>query len=692
MSFSKENFIDDYISETNEHLDNITKSILILKESPHDAKVISEILRQLHTIKGISRMLDFLTVESLSHGLEDVFKAILEDHFDFSENILKLTLNTIDQIKRILSRIKTEHDDKTDITLFLDTIEKASLGLFFNPDILEADSQDSFNLIDDSEGNGNAIENITSIRINLNRINEIIRSFDNLIIRQFRFKHDLEKFEKKLKKTDGKIHELPRQLKEDLSLTENAVFDIQHLILNMRMLPLNIVLNPLRREIEKDAISLNKNIHFDIPETDLMLDKTILEQLKEILMHLVRNSIDHGIESPEERIKLGKKEDGLISISTAQTSNHLVITVSDDGRGIQYDKIRAKASEVFPEAKDRISVMDEKELQQYLFEPGFSTSETPTSLSGRGLGLDIVRTTMKKIKGKIQIQTAKEQGTTFKLTMPLSLATQQGLFVTTGNMRFMIPSHYIHEIIDGDKQNILSMQGQNFLCINNQFIPIHYLSTVFGGQRSDSENAIIVLEYLETQIAVIVKTIEEYENVVVTSLPSIMKDMNSLQGVVYDDNYSIIPILNIPDIMQRLRGLLGYDLKKYKIKNEKKVYTILIVDDSLMTQQIEQSIFESDSYVVKTASDGIEALDQLKSFRIDAIVTDINMPRMDGATLLSNIRRMEEYNSIPVIVVSGAYDPEEKSRFIEAGAQAFIVKSQFQRGNLLQAVKELLGD
>lgn len=693
MPFSRDSFIDDYISEMNDHLDDVSNAVFDLKKTPENIPLITEILRHLHTIKGSSRMLDFLTMETLSHGLEDVYKSILEERFEFNDNLVKLSIAVIECMKRILVKIQNDRDDKADVSIFVETMEKAVAGLFFSTEILESINEGTFNSEDENNYEDESLENITSIRVNINRINEIIRTFDNLIIRQFRFKHQLENFEKRLKKSDGKeLKEIPRQLKEDLSLTENAIFETQSLILNLRMLPLNIVLNPLKREIEKDAVTLKKNIRLNIPETDFMLDKVILEQLKEILMHLVRNSIDHGIEPPQEREQAGKNPDGIISITTVQASNHLIITVSDDGRGIQYDKVRETALARFPESSEKISSMTEKELQQYLFLSGFTTADSATSLSGRGVGLDIVRSDMKKIKGKIQINSVSGKGTTFKLTIPLSLATQQGLFVTASGMKFMIPSHYIHEIIDGEGQNILTMQGQNFLSIHDQFIPVYYLSSILGGRKTERENSFIVLEYLDTQIAVIVKSIEQYENVVVTALPAIMRKMNSLQGVVYDENYSIIPILNIPDIMQRMRSLLSYDMKKYKAKNEKRTHTVLIVDDSVTTREIEQAIFESDGYTVKTAGDGIEALEKLRAFHIDAIITDISMPRMDGIILLNNIRRTEEYNSIPVIVVSGAYDPEEKQKFLEAGAQAFIVKSQFQRGNLLQAVKELLGE
>ena len=159
---------------------------------------------------------------------------------------------------------------------------------------------------------------------------------------------------------------------------------------------------------------------------------------------------------------------------------------------------------------------------------------------------------------------------------------------------------------------------------------------------------------------------------------------------MFDENYSIIPILNIPNIIQRLKKLVAYDLKKSRVKGMKKTYSILVVDDSSTTREIEAAIFESAGYAVESAVDGVDALNKLNEKHIDAVITDIAMPRMDGNILLSNIRRQDQYNNMPVIVVSGAYDPEAKKQFIDAGAQAFIVKSDFQRGNLLQAVEELL--
>ncbi len=689
MEFSSAAFTDSFIEETAEHLETLNNGVIDLKKDPKNLDIQALILRELHTIKGTARMLGFTVIEKLSHGLEDVFKGIREKQFDLSDRIVTLSYATAEEIKRAIKQIKTSGTDAIDCSTVTKVLEKAASGMFFSVDELETIQEH----IEDTDENDDSLENITSIRIDISRINDIIRSFDNLIINQFRFKNQLEEFERKLvAQNSGSIRELPKQLKEDLLLTENAIFDTQHELLDLRMLPLSMVLTPLRQEIEQDAIRLSKNIDFDIPATSFMLDKAILEKLKEILLHLVRNSIDHGIETVEERVAAGKSPNGKISVTSQQVASHIVLTVSDDGRGIQYEKIRKKAESLFPEQKATIATLTEKELQQYLFMSGFSTTDKPGALSGRGVGLDVVRTAMESIKGQIHVKTSAGQGTSFELTIPLSLATQQGLFVYTGNLKLMIPSHYIVEVLDCDPAGFTMMQGQSYVHLHNELIPVYYLSSITGTAKNEHATSLIVVEYLETQIAIIVDSISQYENVVVNPLPPILGGLQALQGVVYDENYAIIPILNIPDIIRRLKGLLSYDLKKYQSKNTRKTYSVLIVDDSATTRQIEQSIFETAGYRVETAEDGIIALELLKVKKIDCIVTDIKMPRMDGLVFLSNVRRLEEYAETPVIVVSGVYDPETKEKFISGGAQAFIVKSEFQRGNLLQAAKELLGD
>lgn len=694
MSFSKDAFIEGFIAETHEHLNSINESLVLLINNVKDKNVLNSLMRELHTIKGTARMLGFPKIEQLSHGLEDVFNGIRGEKYDLTNNIAQLAFFSLDFISEILAKIKDGQDEPEDISKYLKLYKVASSGIFFTTEEIDKKkkrvAEENKDRVTDNIGK---LENITSIRIELSRIDEVVRTFDNLIIRQFRFKHQLEKFEETLSSSNmNGENELPRQLKEDMILTENAIFEVQRQILDLRMLPLDIILKPIRNETEREALKMQKIIELDIPKTDFMLDKTVLEQMSEILLHLVRNSLDHGIEDAEYRKRNGKPERGKISIRASQVSNYLKITVSDDGRGIDYERVRKKAIEMNFSQEKQIMEMSEHELQQFLYQSGLSTKDTVSELSGRGVGLDVVRMDMEKIKGKIHIYSEKNKGTSFELTVPISLATQQGLFVHTNNMKFMIPSQYIVEILDAESANFSSIRGKTFINIRNSLIPVHYIATLLGAETSNTTSTIIVVEHLETQMAIGVDRIEEYSNVVVTPLPPILQNMNSLQGVIYDENYAIIPILNIAEIMQRLNKVVTYDIKRYQSKTGTKVQTILVIDDSTTTRQIEQMIFEKEGYNVEAAKDGLEALEILRVKHVDLIVTDIEMPRMNGNILLENLRRSEEYSKIPVIVVSGAYDKEAKEKFLDAGAQDFIVKSDFQRGNLLQSAKGLLGE
>lgn len=704
MAFSKNDFIDDYLAETKEHCDNINTQIIEYK-SNEDAETLSSILRELHTIKGTSHMMGFTTIESVAHGMEDVFKTIRDEQNKFNDQILQLTFITTDCILLLCDRINSEGSDVVDVSRLKDVYSKISSGLMVSDAALEAvknsfgkkqpeensESEDNDYVEEEKEN----LDNIKSVRVDIEKINGIIRQFDNLIIRQFRVQHEIDVLEAEINSAENSQIKMPNQLKEELALLKDIVFKAQHEILNLRMMPLDIVLTPLKKEIQLDCIKLNKNVVFEIPKTEYVLDKAILEQLKEILLHLIRNSIDHGIESKEERIALGKPEQGKITVGVSQLANHIEIVVEDDGRGVQYEKIREKALFLFPAKSEEISQMSEKELQQFLFTSGFSTAKDVSELSGRGVGLDVVRSDMEKIKGKIHIETEKNKGTCFRLTIPLSLATQQGLFVYSCGMKFMIPSHYVQEIVDASENKISTIRDKKYINLRGTLFPLYHLSSIIGSGeavRDSKDSSVIIVEYLETQMAIIVEYLEEYQDVVVNPLPPIFNEITTLQGFVFDENYSMVPILNIPEIMQRLKGQLVYDIKKFQSRTAVRQKHILVVDDSKTTREIEKAIFEAANYVVESASDGIEALEKMQAKSFDAIITDIKMPRMDGSVLLNNIRHIEEYKETPVIVVSGVYDTELQKEFMKQGANKVIVKSEFQRGNLLQAVKEFLRD
>lgn len=733
MALDKSILIGGYLEEMKEHLDAIKNDAIILNKNNSDEATLSGLLRELHTIKGTSRMMGFHVVEDLSHALEDVLKAVRDKQSEFSSTTVRLITMTTDRIEKCLNHITIDNTDNEKIDDVLTLLEKDSNGQLESipvkasesvvaavkkeskpktaksdaklTDVKKPDTTEKVETVATTRDSFDSISNIKSIRINLDKINGLISTFDNLIIRQFRIKRELKELEqieetseKDMRKTLQQVRSVRKQLTDDLNQLETSVFDVQSKIFDLQMMPLDFVLEPLHRSIELEAVDSGKNVEFDISKCDIALDKVILEQLSDVLIHLVRNALDHGIETPEQRKSSGKSKTGHIAVTTQSASNRLEITVSDDGAGIDYEAVRKKAIARFPDQAKDIEAMKESDLSEFLFMSGFSTRSKVSNLSGRGVGLDIVRANMEKIKGKIHLESEKGKGTSFTLSVPLSLATLQGLFVTANGTKLLIPSHYVQEVLKVEESDFIHLQNQVYVHNRNDVIPVFKLSSIVS--RSDEnqnthsdetdKKAVVVVEYLGRSMGIIIDDLLRYVSLVVKPLPKVFKNTAVFQGIVFDEYYSIVPILHIPEIMRRLKSLRLYDRQKNEAGSQVKHYTVLVVDDSYTTKQIEKTILEAENYIVETAGDGIEALDVLKTKKIDAVITDIKMPRMDGLVLVSNIRRMEEYKRLPVFVVSSIYDEEVRRQFGELNIQGYIVKSDFERGNLISIVREVL--
>nr|MCR4822450.1 response regulator [Treponema sp.] len=476
---------------------------------------------------------------------------------------------------------------------------------------------------------------------------------------------------------------------------ETSIFSVQEQVFDLRMLPISIVLRPLENTIALEGINLNKKVKANIPETDIAIDKVILEELGDILMHLIRNALDHGIESPAERKKAGKNEEGTISVTCTRESKHIELRITDDGRGLDYEKIRTKALKLYPERTEEINNMADKELTHFLFQSGFSTKEEVTALSGRGVGLDVVWSNVEKIKGRIKIESEAGQGTSFILHFPLSLSTLQGLFVFSNKAKYLIPSQHIVDIIYRKKSEYITLQNQSYIKLENQLIQCFSLSSLFDDQKGftpQDADSILIAEYMEQRIGIIVEQVQQYVSLVVKPLPKAFRNFSILQGIVFDEHYDIVPILHVPDILKKFKSLRGYDIKKYEAATKKRVVRVLVVDDSETTRQIEKTILEGAGFVVDTAFDGLDGLEKAKAKQYDLILSDKDMPRMTGLVLLDNLRRMEQYQEVPCVIVSADQSPSVLAEFKRLGASAVISKGDFNRGSLINVIKELVGD
>lgn len=687
---------ESFVAEVNELLEAARKDIIELKAVQNDTVALTRLLRNLHTIKGNSRMLGFSTIEKLSHAVEDIYKSVKDGQVKNSERLVKLVFAVADKISDCVSSIVKKGTDEQNIELYLQYCDKLAAGELIDIDafISEINKEAGEQSEEDDEESTESVSEIQSIRIKLSRVNEIITAFDTMITREFRLKHQLDEL-KKLEEKNGS-HELTKirkQFESDIFALETSIFSVQEQVFDLRMLPISIVLRPFENTIAIESMNLGKNVKCVIPPTDIAIDKVILEELGDILMHLVRNALDHGIETPEERKAAGKSEQGTISITCVRETKHIELRISDDGRGLDYEKIRTKALKVYPERSAEISNMSDRELSQFLFQSGFSTKDNVTELSGRGVGLDVVWTNVEKIKGRIKIESTAGKGTSFILHFPLSLSTLQGLFVFSNRDKYLIPSQHIVDIIYRKKSEYITLQNQSFIRLEGQLISCFSLSSLFKDQKgfnASDADSILIAEYMEQRIGIIVDQVQQYVSLVVKPLPSTFKNFSILQGIVFDEHYDIVPILHVPDILKKFKSLRGYDIKKYEAATKKRTIRILVVDDSDTTRQIETSILESGGFAVDTAVDGIDGLEKAKEKQFDLVMTDKDMPRMTGLVLLDNLRRMEQYKEVPVIVVSADQSPEVLQEFERLGANAIIAKSDFRRGTLIEAVNKLV--
>ena len=703
MDLDKNLFKSDYISEAREILDSLDDIAIEATKEKRNFKSLTEILRLLHTLKGSSRMMEYVQVEKVINHLESVFKNIQSNQTEISNRIIQLLMGVTDLLHNVINAIEDGGDGTFEqYEDVLKNIDQAMESENFKTDFSSKEkkldsavknSDDLEGEVGDNENSENSefFHDSQTIKVQISQIDSILQSLDKLIMRQIKLKNEIEFLKEKSETSDFQEFQ---ELSENISVLENQSVDIQKNIISLRMLPFDMILRPIKRSIVAEALKTGKNINFDIPQSEITIDKFILEKLPAILIHLVRNAIDHGIESPEERKALGKSEKGTISISVSQVSNRIFVNVKDDGHGIDYEKIRAKALRLFPDKEAELLTADETDLLQFIFTSGFSTKDQQSELSGRGIGLDVVRTEMDKLKGKISVNTELNKGTDFELSLPASLATQDGLFVSVSDSSYLILSHYIREILTVNKDDFLQLQHGPVLNVHNELVPVFDFDIINPNSKKQvntkTEISVVILEYLNKKIGIIVDKILHYGTVVIKPVPPILKDFNALQGVVFDENYRIIPVLNIPDTIRRFKIVNVYDVKNLEVHKMPKIHSILIVDDSHTTRHIEQIILEAENYNVSTAVDGIDALEKMKQFKFDLVVTDVKMPRMDGFVLLHNMRHKEELKNIPVIMVSSVFESDTLDKAKNLGAQGYIVKSDFERESLTAKVKELL--
>ncbi len=512
-------------------------------------------------------------------------------------------------------------------------------------------------------------------------------------IRQEELLDAIDKGHKSLKSLENRLIVLANSADYDCRLLSGNVDGLLDEMKNVLMLPFLSLLEIFPKLVRDLSHEQGKEVDIVITGGELQIDKRVLDEMKDPLIHLVRNCIDHGIEKPEERKRKNKPWRGMVSLSVcSKEGNKTEIAVSDDGAGIDAASVKSAALKRGIISQEEAKRLSEQEALSLIFLSGVSTSPIITDVSGRGLGLAIVREKVEKLNGVVTFETGIDKGTMFRIVVPLTLATFRGLLVQANGSLFVLPAANVEAVAKIRKEEIKTVTNRETVCMNGQVMSLVSLGVALGlkydDKSCDETMYIAIIGHAGKRIAFSVDDVLNEQEVLVKNLGRQLLRVRNVVGATVLGNGRVVPILNVYDLLKSgVKVALSPTPVPESIKKSK---SILVVDDSITARTLLKNILESTGYEVITAVDGVDAYTTLKTQQFDLVVTDIAMPRMDGLALTSKIRSDNKLTELPVILVTGLESREDRERGIVAGANAYIVKSSFDQSNLLEVIQRLI--
>jgi two-component system chemotaxis sensor kinase CheA len=479
--------------------------------------------------------------------------------------------------------------------------------------------------------------------------------------------------------------EFLEELNQVVSIVSLVTTDLQIAVMKTRMLPIGKVFNKFPRMIRDLSRELNKKIELVISGEETELDKSIVEEIGDPLVHIIRNSCDHGVESPADRVAKGKPETGTIALKAYNEGNAIVIQIDDDGKGLDIEMLKNKSLEKGIITEKEADNMSEKEAFGLIFKPGFSTAAAVTSVSGRGVGMDVVKTNIEKLNGIIDIDSQVGVGTSMKLKIPLTLAIIQALLVGVQEEHYAIPLASVLETVRISKEEIYTVENRSVMRLRDDVLSLVYIGDIFEVERilDSSEHAyVVVLGLGASKLGLIVDSLVGQEEIVIKSLGEYLQGIEGIAGATIRGDGGVTLIVDVAALMQIAKGVKAKAMvedsssSSTKEKSKASDYTVMIVDDSKTDRMIMRKALEPLGVTLVEASDGQEALNILKQGdkHFDAMLIDIEMPRMDGYSLASEIKKYNRYKNLPLIAVTSRTGKSDRMRGVESGMVEYITK------------------
>jgi len=733
----------------------LNKGLLTLENDPGSLDEVEQLMRASHSIKGAARILGFDPVVNLAHLMEDYFVGIQEEKVKLLPAHIDILLSAVDIFSSLSEKKENEinkwlnenNDEIARMTFSLSSLfegnpeaeesEKKNLQAEITEKLKDEKPKEEKHSTGKLKKEAEEIESDRVLRVSSENLNKLVglageslvesRRLQNYIGELSRIKNSQSELSKILEKVYDVVstEKINTRVEEYLLEAQNKILELKNInssfitdfeiftgkssnlsnrlyreVLLSRMRPFEEGANDFPRMVRDLGRQLNKKVQLIIEGASTKVDRDILEKLKAPLTHLVRNAVDHGIESGDDRIKAGKPEEGTLKLSATHRAGMLYITLSDDGGGINIEKIKRKIIEKNYVTEDMAGELTDSEITDFLFLPGFSTSQKVTEISGRGVGLDVVQNMIQEVGGVVRVDSKFGAGTTFTLQLPITLSVIRTLIMEVSGEPYAIPLTRIDYAIKIRIDKVGSIEGKQFFEYNKEKIGVIKASQILGKIEARSEHKylyIVVISDRVNKYGLIVDKFLGEKDLVVHRLDHRLGKVKDISAASILEDGEPVLIFDIEDLVKSIEDILsGKELSKVKgiskSKDEIHKKRILVVDDSITVREVEKKLLETHGYEVQVAVNGMDGWNAVRSAHFDLIISDIDMPRMNGFELVTLIRKNEKTHDIPIIIVSYKDREEDKLKGMEAGANYYLTKSSFHDDTFIEAVHDLIGD
>ncbi|MFA6921687.1 MAG: hybrid sensor histidine kinase/response regulator [Gallionella sp.] len=706
--------------ESCERLQHLDDGLLRLEKSPVDPSLLEDLFREAHSLKGASRMLGLAEIQTKAHQLEDALGAARNGEAVFRPDAVAEMYQKLETIRRL---VKVEVEEPQPVADF--GIQIAELIPESAESIQHSELQTPQSAVRTPQSNvpQSSAFHIETIRVDPKKLDALLTQAGELKVTKIRIARRMTEIDElldycdewgrtvhteqanalaqKLESLQGRLNHMRGEAYEDGARLDFVADQLESGIRTLRLLPMSTLFGLFPRMVHDLARDQHKEVKLVVEGEDAVADKHVLEEMKDPLMHMLRNCIDHGIEAPGLREQAGKPGAGTVRIKASQTSASIIIEVSDDGRGLDLEEIKRTALKRGMHSKEELAGMSVAQIQSFILVPGFSTSILITDVSGRGVGLDVVRNNIEHLKGTLQIESTPGRGLTLRAQLPISLATVRVLIVVASGHRYALPVEQVQFSRKVPLHEMYTMEGRQTISLDGQAVSVARLEKLLGISdvvpiappallTLQSTVVCVILSVGEERFCLMVDEVIDELEVVLKPQSRLLKRVRNVSGATILETGEVCMVLNPSDLLKTLRKVFDVAVSVLAADTAPAKKVLLLAEDSITTRTQEKRILEGAGYEVVTAVDGADAYNKLGTRSFDAVVSDIMMPNMNGLELTEKIRANKKYIELPIILVTSMASEEDQRHGLEAGANAYISKPSFDQRVLLDCLARFI--